>query len=60
MEIQSQAASGKPEGISHTDSLRDYIHSTTLRSGFFLDGGYGRSLTACILAVREHRHFLRH
>ena len=48
-----------PEGISLTDSHRDYIHSTTLRSGFFVDGGYGRSLTACILAVKEHWHFPR-
>lgn len=53
METQPHAASGKPEGISLTDSLRDYIHSTTLRSGFFVDEGYGRSLTACILAVKE-------
>ena len=60
MGIQPHAASGKPEGISLTDSLRDYIHSTTLRSGFFVDGGYGRSLTACIWAVMEHQYLLRH
>ena len=53
METQLHAASGKPEGISLTDSHRDYIHSTTLRSGFFVDGGYERSLTACIFAVKE-------
>ena len=58
MEIQSHAA-GKLKSI-FADSHRDYIHSTTLRGGFFVDRGYERSLTACILAVREHRHFLRH